>query len=105
MNMRLEAIAEAALQWARARDASRAAKAALLAYRVEHGSCTETLSEKSRGCWDLYAGPVWERQFLPLAEWCEVCAGSQPLWQSRKHAAIAVGVATRRLAYLCRKGT
>lgn len=77
-------------------------KKALLAYRQEHGSC-EAIDEQ----YPPYGegpGPCYMRYpSLSLDKRCDVCQGSEPLYQARKQAASEVGAAMRRLTRLCNK--
>ena len=96
----------AALTWHAARQKHRTAKEAILEYRRIHGSCTV----KPESYYDdSGAGPCYTRgprretlgRALLFADWCEVCQGSQPLYEARYAAGIAVGVALRALGRAC----
>ena len=82
----------------RARLAHRQAKETLRNYRREHGVCPEFHSGEDRqplACYRL--GPAH------FDEWCAICQGSQPVWESYRKAALEAGVALRALMLTCSK--
>lgn len=104
------AIEQAARELVEARRERSNAKAALLKYRQENGECSRVDASRSRndhGIPDPLPPPCFqsERYFNNgvTDQWCEVCAGSEPLYQARKRAAIRVGKALRKLTNACVK--
>ena len=77
----------------RAQAAHRAAKAALKAYREAHGGCVREPNDNA--CYKRGVFRYFEDVRLPIAEWCEACRGSQPLWEAYRKAARARGVAQK----------
>ena len=69
----------------------RETKAALRAYRAEHGQCRQYGNDEA------YRESCFDRPSSTFAEWCAVCRGSQPLWQEYRSAAAAAGAALRAL--------
>lgn len=106
----MEDIEQAAMSLVDARNERTKAKAALLKYRQENGECSRVDASRSRndhGIPDPLPPPCFqsERYFNNSVtdQWCEVCAGSEPLYQARKKAAIRVGNALRRLTAICNR--
>lgn len=98
----VSAIEHAARELVAARARRAAAKKALLAYRQEHGGC-ENNDDEQHDVGD-HRGNCYQRYpSLPLDRRCDVCQGSEPLWQARTRAATDVGAAMRRLTRLCNK--
>lgn len=83
----------AAVAYIQARRVQRDTKRALRLYRQEHGQCEAVIYELEGPCYlrGKYGG-------VPEG-WCDVCAGSQPLWTAYQHAVrVAAGVLRRALA-------
>lgn len=101
MSVRIELVAKELIA-ARAR--RKEAKDALRVYRQKNGAC-ESLDDSYfpdggglGACYSRYPS-------LPMESRCEVCQGSEPLWQARQKAAAEVGSAMRRLTNLCNKAS
>lgn len=98
-------IERAARELVAARRERHDAKAALLKYRQDKGDCERRVGAQNFDA--LVPPPCFqsERYFSdnPTDQWCEVCAGSEPLYQARKRAAIRVGKALRKLTNACAK--
>lgn len=91
----MSAIEKAAKRLFAARLVSSQAKFCLQQYRQEHGGCIYPPESGRSNCY-----LQWQ---LPKARWCEVCRGSEPIYQARKKAAIEVATAMRALMHLCKK--
>ena len=97
-------IETAALAWYLAKKRREETLAALRAYWAEHGTCKVAGDDYGgevpslRGPCYQQAGSYWH---LDVAEWCDVCRGSQPLYVARRKAAQAVGVALKALNRAC----
>lgn len=96
-----DAIVSAAVDWHIARAANKACRAALLAYRREHGGCL--LTDPNDYIPAVRPADPCYRIELPISEWCAVCLGSQPLWLACKGAATLARACTLRLAHLAAK--
>ena len=85
----------AAIALYQARQRHKQAHEALKQYRKEHGSCDG----------ENYAntGPCYMRYDLTRVDWCDICEGSQPLWEERTRASRRLGPTLRRLMYLCKQ--
>lgn len=80
---------EASARLYRAMVARREAKAALRKYREERGSCEwENPTAGEDTIFPCYRD-------IRAMEWCDVCHGSQPLWEAYRAAAIEQGAARR----------
>ena len=101
----------AALRFYHARVKKRDAKAALKAYRLDNGACISggimragirTRDGDEGPCWsDAHA--IYPFGIMPRDEWCEVCLGSQPLWEHYRKMNTEAQAALRRLMHLCKK--
>lgn len=72
---------------AAARQARKAAKAALIETAKTVGECDRK---------DTEYGPCYREFGLPLADWCAVCRKKQPIWLEYKQASRAAGLALRQ---------
>lgn len=89
-------IRDAAIDLYRARIERVEASKALKSYREQHGSCErEDHYGNVRPCY--YRIPDQD-------EWCEVCLGSQPLFERKMKASQKCGAAIRRIMHVCKKG-
>jgi hypothetical protein len=85
---------EASARLYRAMAERRAAKTALREYRERVGECEHALADES----GMFGDACYRRAQngrISADEWCDVCAGSQPLWECYRDAARAQGQAVR----------
>ena len=89
-----EEVSQAAFAFYRARLKQRETKMALRIYREQHGACPLYDNGYHRDGRD--GRPSCFQTSEPMSEWCEVCRGSQPLWEARRQAAKDAGVALKK---------
>lgn len=80
------------------RAAKIAAKEALREFRAEHGSCLDEGNSV-----DVPTLRCFREPDKPKEQWCEVCLGSQPLWEARQKAQAQAAAALRSILRIAAK--
>lgn len=89
-------IRDAALDLYRDREKQKADKNALLEYRRAAKTCNN-IADNGSPC---FSDECLTRE---AGEWCDICEGAQPLWESYRKSANLAGASLRKLLRLCRK--
>ncbi len=88
-------IRDAALDFYKARQKQKEAKAALRKFRQENGGC-----DCAMPCYYSQRPIDGNDEYEP---WCDNCQAAQPLWETYQKSANLVGASLRRLLLLCQK--
>ncbi len=101
----MDAITVAALSWYHARRRQTEAAGKLREYRATYGSCDfQEQAYYEGGHYAGGRGPCYATDDA-ITEWCEACAGGQPLWEARQAASRERGKKLRVLTRLLSKHT